>query len=135
MNIVLMFFLSLTASLSLLTSCTASDQPGTGGEAKMEAVNTATSTGQVKETAAETGSTAGADLFEQHCAVCHSGGGNIVNKQKTLYKDVRESNGIKSTDDIIKIMRNPGPGMSAFDKTAISDKDAKEIADYILKTF
>jgi cytochrome c6 len=32
-------------------------------------------------------------------------------------------------------MRNPGPGMNRFDAKTISDKDAKEIAEYILKTF
>jgi cytochrome c6 len=32
-------------------------------------------------------------------------------------------------------MRNPGPGMTKFDKKTISDKEARAIADYILKTF
>jgi cytochrome c6 len=32
-------------------------------------------------------------------------------------------------------MRNPGPGMNKFDEKTIPDKEAKMIADYILKTF
>jgi cytochrome c6 len=32
-------------------------------------------------------------------------------------------------------MRNPGPGMNAFDQKTISDAKAKDIATYILKTF
>ena len=37
--------------------------------------------------------------------------------------------------DIIRNMRNPGPGMTVFDAKTIPDKEAKEIAGYILKTF
>jgi cytochrome c6 len=32
-------------------------------------------------------------------------------------------------------MRNPGPGMTTFDEKTIPDKQAKEIAEYILKSF
>jgi cytochrome c6 len=32
-------------------------------------------------------------------------------------------------------MRKPGPGMNTFDVKTIPDKDAKEIAEYIMKTF
>ena len=78
---------------------------------------------------------AGETLFKQHCTACHPGGSNIINPKKTLHKNVREANGIKKADDIIKLMRNPGPGMTKFDKNTISDKSAKEIAEYVLKTF
>jgi cytochrome c6 len=73
--------------------------------------------------------------FEKHCAVCHPGGGNIVNKAKPLTKGALTTNGIKSWKDIVATMRNPGPGMTKFDKKEISDKEAKAIAEYILKTF
>jgi len=42
---------------------------------------------------------------------------------------------VKNAKDIIAKMRKPGPGMTAFDKKTISDKEAKAIADYILKTY
>lgn len=77
----------------------------------------------------------GEALFKQHCSVCHPDGGNIINPQKTLHKKDREANSVKTAKDIINKMRNPGPGMSKFDEKMISDKDAKEIGEYILKTF
>ena len=73
--------------------------------------------------------------FEEHCAVCHKDGGNMITPAKTLSKKDREANGVKSSKDIIKLMRKPGPGMTAFDSKTISDKEAKAISDYILKTF
>jgi len=38
-------------------------------------------------------------------------------------------------EDIITIMRNPGPGMSRFDNDKIPDNFAKKLAEYILNTF
>ena len=133
-KICLLFFV-LAMSISLLIACTSSDQPEKiVSEAKKEAVKTATSAGQAKEMVAET-VFSGEGLFRQNCAMCHPDGGNIINPQKTLHKDVREQNGINTAEDIIKKMRNPAPGMSTFDETDLSDKEAKGIAEYILKTF
>lgn len=73
--------------------------------------------------------------FKEHCSVCHPDGGNIVNPAKTLHKKDRDANGIKKPADIISKMRNPGPGMTQFDKNTISDTEAQAIAEYILKTF
>jgi len=77
----------------------------------------------------------GEELFQQHCSSCHPDGGNIVNPQKTLHKKDLDSNKIKKPGDIVNKMRHPGPGMTQFDKKTVSDKDAKKIAEYILKTF
>jgi cytochrome c6 len=77
----------------------------------------------------------GEALFKQHCSVCHPDGGNIVNPAKTLHKKDREANGVKTRSDIVKKMRNPGPGMTQFDEKTISEKDAGAIAGYILQTF
>ena len=77
----------------------------------------------------------GEALFKQNCSVCHVNGGNIVNPQKPLHKKEREANGVKTASDIVKKMRNPGPGMTMFDEKTISNKDAHKIAEYILKTF
>lgn len=73
--------------------------------------------------------------FEEHCASCHAGGKNIVNPKKPLSKASLASHGIKTDKDIVAKMRNPGPGMTKFDAKAVSDNEAKAIADYILKTF
>jgi cytochrome c6 len=86
-------------------------------------------------TAKESSKKPGETLFKQHCAPCHPDGGNIINPQKTLHKKDLEANRVKNAGDIVKTMRNPGPGMTKFDEKTIPDKDAKEIAEYILKTF
>ena len=77
----------------------------------------------------------GEALFKQHCAACHPDGGNIVNPKRTLHKKDLDQHGIKNRDDVVKYMRKPGPGMPAFDAKTIADKDAKAIAEYVLKTF
>lgn len=77
----------------------------------------------------------GKALFDKHCVQCHAGGGNIINPKKTLHAKDRKKHGIAKPEDIVKIMRNPGPGMLTFDEKTIPDKEAKKIAEYILKTF
>lgn len=73
--------------------------------------------------------------FEEHCAACHPNGGNTVNAMKPLNMKSLQANGVKSAKDIIAKMRNPGPGMTKFDEKTISNKEAKAIAEYILKSF
>lgn len=77
----------------------------------------------------------GESKFKELCSMCHPDGGNIINQKKTLHAKDRAASGIKSEADIIKIMRKPGPGMTTFDAKTVSDKDAGEIAKYIIKTF
>ncbi len=84
---------------------------------------------------AKEGANKGESLFKNNCTPCHPDGGNIINPQKTLHKKDREANNIRKPADIVSKMRNPGPGMTKFDKETVSDKDAEAIADYILKTF
>jgi cytochrome c6 len=67
-------------------------------------------------------------IFKEKCASCHPDGGNIMNPKETL-------KGMKSSSKIIKKARKGGGGMPAFDVKAISDADAKLLADYIMKTF
>jgi cytochrome c6 len=78
---------------------------------------------------------AGEEAFQSNCALCHSGGGNTINPAKTLHARDLKANGIATPGDIIAKMRNPGPGMTTFDKKAVPDKTARAIAEYILKTF
>jgi cytochrome c6 len=77
----------------------------------------------------------GEALFKEHCAMCHVDGGNIVNPKKTLHKKDLEASNIKTAEDIIKTMRNPGPGMTKFDEKTIPPKEAKKIAEYIIMKF
>ena len=73
--------------------------------------------------------------FKQYCAACHADGGNIINPAKTLSKMDREKNGIKTTKDIIQIMRRPGEGMSMFDEKTLPDAVANMISEYIITTY
>jgi cytochrome c6 len=77
----------------------------------------------------------GEALFNEHCAVCHPGGGNIINPKKTLHSSDLTANNIAKPEAIIAIMRNPQPGMSKFDDEKIPDNFARKLAEYILKTF
>ena len=85
--------------------------------------------------AAEKKESAGAKLYQQHCAACHPDGGNIIKPALTLRKKDMDAHGVKTANDIVGKMRNPGPGMTRFDAKTISDKDAKEIAQYILQAY
>jgi cytochrome c6 len=74
--------------------------------------------------------------FKEHCAACHADGGNSIKQAKTLSKKDREKNGVFTEKDIINAMRKPGLWcLKTFDKKALPERDAKEIADYIIKTF
>jgi len=84
---------------------------------------------------AEAAEKTGEQLFKDHCTVCHPDGGNIINPKKTLLKKDLAANKIKTGDDIIKIMRNPGAGMTAFDTKSITDAEARKIADFIFKKY
>lgn len=85
--------------------------------------------------AAEAAEKTGEQLFIEHCAMCHPDGGNIINPKKTLLQKDLAANNIKTAEDAVKIMRKPGAGMTAFDVKALSDKDARKIADYLFKKF
>lgn len=77
----------------------------------------------------------GEEGFKQYCAPCHPNGGNIMNGMKNLTKTALSKNGIKSADDILKLMRRPNGQMTAFDNKTLPDNDAKKIAEYVLKAF
>jgi cytochrome c6 len=73
--------------------------------------------------------------FDQHCAVCHPKGGNIIKSDKPLSKKSLAAHGIKSEKDIVAKMRNPGPSMTKFDAKTVPEAEATAIAKYILATF
>ena len=89
----------------------------------------------INSTIASANGKGGEAAFKEYCAACHAGGGNIVKADKTLARKDREKNGVKTVKDIVGLMRKPGEGMTTFDKKMISDKEAKAIAEYIVKTF
>ena len=80
-------------------------------------------------------SSAAALAFEANCSECHPGGRNSVNPAKNLRLLTLRANGINTAQDIVAKMRKPGPGMTRFDPKDLPDKEALEIAEYILATF
>ena len=79
--------------------------------------------------------TAGKALFEKNCASCHKDGGNVVNPQKTLSRYDRAANGITTADDVIKVMRNPGPGMPTFGPDVLTDDEARAVAEFVVRNY
>ena len=77
----------------------------------------------------------GEQLFNEYCSMCHPDGGNIISPNKTLSMKDRKANNINTSEGIIRIMRKPGPGMTAFDAKSLSDNEAQKIADYIMKQY
>lgn len=77
----------------------------------------------------------GETLFKERCATCHPDGRNIIQPQATLWKIDREARGVKTVDDLVGKMRNPGKGMPRFTPDMLPDADARAIAEYIIKTF
>lgn len=78
--------------------------------------------------AASAATSGGEAIFKGKCASCHPDGGNIINPKETL-------KGLKDPKMIIGKIRKGGGGMPAFDAKSISDADAKQVANYIIKTF
>ncbi len=70
----------------------------------------------------------GEAVFKTKCAMCHPNGSNVMNPKLTL-------RGMRNSKIIIDKIRKGGGGMTAFDRKAISDADAKAVAAYIIKTF
>lgn len=86
-------------------------------------------------TATAAGGKTGEELFRERCASCHPDGGNTLNRKKTLHRGILAAHGIKDSADIVDVIRNPGPGMVSFDRTTLSDAEARLIADYVLTEF
>ena len=74
-------------------------------------------------------------LFKQFCAACHPNGGNVNDPERSLYGSVLKRKHITTPEDIVRIMRNPLSRMIRFDAAALPDKDARAIAEYVLKAF
>jgi len=77
----------------------------------------------------------GEALFKQYCAPCHPEGGNVSDPERSLHGSVLKGKHITTPEDIVRIMRNPLSRMIRFDPSTLSDKDARAIAEYVLKTF
>ena len=70
---------------------------------------------------------AGAEVFNTHCRVCHQGGGNIINP----HKPIKGSQKLKDFDTFLAFVRNPTSPMPSFSQGTITDKEAIELYEYI----
>lgn len=81
------------------------------------------------------GGATGEELFLLHCSGCHPGGKNLKYPAKSLDRLTLAANGITTPAGIVKKMRHPDPGMRRFDRSVLSDSEARRIAEYVLATF
>jgi len=77
----------------------------------------------------------GEALFKQYCAPWPPEGGHVRDSGAHLHGSVFKGKHITTPEDIVRIMRNPLSRMIRFDPSTLSDKDARAIAEYVLKTF
>ncbi|HIJ96510.1 MAG TPA: c-type cytochrome [Desulfuromonadales bacterium] len=77
----------------------------------------------------------GEQLFKQFCSSCHPDGGNVSDPDRSLRGSALQKNHIAKPDDIVRIMRKPQSRMIRFDESTISDRDARALAEYVLKAF
>ncbi len=128
-NLVILAGVSLIVSALALSGCKEEKQPET-------VVKTAQPAAVATPAAAvEASGKSGEELYKQHCMVCHPDGRNVIKPEYTLKKAALEARGIKTVEDIVAKMRNPGPGMNKFDSQTVSDADAKKISEYVMATF
>lgn len=69
----------------------------------------------------------GQELFANHCAGCHAGGGNIADPGKPL----KGSSKLASLNDFSVFLRNPGQAMPPFAPELISDEEVAELYQYV----
>jgi mono/diheme cytochrome c family protein len=78
----------------------------------------------------------GEKLFHANCASCHPNGGNRLRPSMPL----RSAPQLKALDTFVAFIRNPKPPgggssiMPPFSASRISDREAKELYDYIVHT-
>jgi len=73
----------------------------------------------------------GERIFTANCAACHAGGNNVIMPEKTLKKDVLETNGMYEVNAIEYQVTNGKNAMPAFGGR-LSDSDIEDVANYVL---
>lgn len=78
-------------------------------------------------------------LFEQNCAGCHVGGGNIIRRGKNLKSKALKRYGMDSHGAIVNIITNGKGTMSAYGEeaefgapTRLNSDEIEALADYVL---
>ena len=74
--------------------------------------------------------TNGKDIFIQHCAGCHVGGGNIIRRRKTLKISDLKRNGIDNPEEIARIARIGIGSMSGYGQV-LGEQGDEAVANWI----
>lgn len=74
----------------------------------------------------------GAKVFSANCASCHMGGGNVVNRSKSLSQADLTKYGMNSLDKVIAQVTNGKPPMPAF-KGRLTTAQIEDVANYVLE--
>jgi cytochrome c6 len=78
------------------------------------------------------GSAGANEVFDKNCASCHSGGGNIMNPDKTLSKEALEANDVNSVDAVKKLVSEGKAPMPAF-KGTLDDTQIADVAAFVIE--
>ncbi|NER25421.1 MAG: c-type cytochrome [Symploca sp. SIO1B1] len=73
----------------------------------------------------------GAKLFKKNCAVCHAGGGNTLNPNKTLSQADLTANGKDTLEAVVKQVTYGKKQMPRF-KGRLKDNEIEAVATYVL---
>ena len=74
----------------------------------------------------------GEKIFLNNCAVCHTGGNNIIIPEKNLKKETLEANGMTTKSAIAYQVLNGKNGMPAFGGR-LKENDIDAVAIYVLQ--
>ena len=74
----------------------------------------------------------GENIFLNNCAVCHSGGNNIIIPEKNLKKETLEANGMNTKSAIAYQVLNGKNGMPAFGGR-LKETDIEAVSVYVLE--
>lgn len=73
----------------------------------------------------------GESIFTANCAACHAGGLNVIIPDKTLEKEVLETNKMNTVSAITYQVTNGKNAMPAFGGR-LSDPDIQDVANFVL---
>lgn len=77
----------------------------------------------------------GARLFENTCAACHAGGGNVIGfaRGKNLKSKALAKYGYDTKESIVQLMRDGKGIMPSYAKDKLSDDELEDIAEFVLQ--
>jgi cytochrome c6 len=77
----------------------------------------------------------GAQLFENTCAACHAGGGNVIGfaRNKTLKSKALAKYGYNSKESIAELLRQGKGVMPPYGRDRLSDLDVEDVSEFVLQ--